>query len=53
MLVAAFSVAVAAGTLVGLSDAKSDTHKTGGAQAVVSAAEVDDTSVGPLDSRWD
>ncbi|MFI7499107.1 hypothetical protein ACIBVL_11440 [Streptomyces sp. NPDC049687] len=54
VLVAAFSVAVAAGTLAGLSDARSDTHKTGGAQVVVSAADVvEDTSVVPFDSRWD
>ncbi|MEV6181764.1 hypothetical protein ACIHAR_26710 [Streptomyces sp. NPDC052016] len=53
MLVAAFSAVVAVGTLVGLSEAKSDAHRTSGAQAVVAAAAIEDTPAVPFDTRWD
>ncbi|MFD7135279.1 hypothetical protein [Streptomyces sp. NPDC059894] len=53
VLVAAFSAVVAVGTLVGLSEAKSDAHKTGGAQTVIAAVNSEDTPAVPLDSRWD
>ncbi|MFH8802252.1 hypothetical protein ACH4F6_22025 [Streptomyces sp. NPDC017936] len=53
VLVAAFSAVVAVGTLVGLSEAKSDAHETSGARAVTVAAAVEDTQAVPFDSRWD
>ncbi|WP_426569075.1 hypothetical protein [Streptomyces canus] len=53
VLVAAFSAVVAVGTLVGLSEAKSDAHRTSGAQAVVAAAVIEDTPAVPYDTRWD
>ncbi|MFI6034222.1 hypothetical protein ACIBBD_08665 [Streptomyces sp. NPDC051315] len=52
-LVAAFSAVVAVGTLIGLSEARSDAHKTGGAQAVVAAVVIEEAPAVPLDSRWD
>ncbi|MEU2289041.1 hypothetical protein ABZ614_45435 [Streptomyces sp. NPDC013178] len=53
VLVAAFSAVVAVGTLVGLSEAKSDVHKTSGDGVVTAAAVIEDTPAVPFDSRWD
>ena len=53
VLVAAFSAVVAFGTLSGLSGAKTDAHKTGGAGSVAVVAADDDLMAVPADTRWD
>jgi hypothetical protein len=53
VLVAAFSAVVAIGALTGLSGAKSDAFKTGGAHFVAAGAVGDETPAFPLDSTWD
>ncbi|MFI8090862.1 hypothetical protein ACIF9R_21495 [Streptomyces sp. NPDC086080] len=51
MLVAAFSAAVAFGTLAGLSGAESDTHLVGSDRSLVVVH--DEPLAFPADSTWD